>query len=258
MDTITPLLEALRGQRHSRPSLDLTLAGGLRSWLEDDLAPLVADLSLSSPLLLSPRTVVDSSLSAVPNISAIARAALVTSLLMHEVFLGAVTHPMDDALSALEADPGREELVEAIHGLEPDAFAQLAAEVTAHHSVLARHVGMIPSTWLPRVASRLSVNLAGGRVLLGASPSLLLGPPSFEVASVCLLEVTTSPLDEHTEKRLSVFALLELLRSGATPLRVGSLSTSTGETLVCTVNDGLLTAALHLVTAAVARRTISE
>ena len=117
---------------------------------------------------------------------------------------------------------------------------------------------MIPSTWLPRVASRVSVGLAGGRVFLGAAPSLLVGPPSCEVASVCLLEVTTSPLDEHTEKRLSVFALLELLRSGAAPLRVGSLCTGTGDTLVCEVNDELLTGALHLVIAAVGRRTVTK
>jgi len=252
--TAGDILETLRGQRTNRPTTDLTLAGGLRSWLEDDLSPLTVDLSPSEPMFLSPRGIVAPQLAAVPGLQALARSALVSALLAQRVVLGEVAHPMDDALAALESDPARAELVETIHSLDADGFAHLAAEVAAHHAVLARQLGSIPPTWFPRVNSRLSTALAGGRVVLGAVASLIVGPPAGAVASVCLLDVTTSTLESTTPTRLGVLALIELLRSGAAPLRVGALSTATGEQLVLEVTDQLLVDAVGDVVAAVRAR----
>jgi len=91
-------------------------------------------------------------------------------------------------------------------------------------------------------------------VVLGATVSLVMGPAATDRSSTCLLEVTTSPLDGTAARRLGVLALLETLRSGAAPLRVASLSTSTGESLVIDATDDALTAAVGDVVGAVAVR----
>ncbi len=249
--TAPGLLEALRGNREERPLVDRGLAGGLRAWLDDELAVLLSSLEL--PMMLTPRSVTTEGLYPVPGPLVLARAALVGALVTQRTLVGEVTHPMDDALGALESD--EPELATQIHELDPDAFAQLAAEVAAHDAVLARRLGLIPGTWLPRTNERLSVALCGGDVVLSAQATLVLGPPALEVASVCLLEVTTSVPDEATERRLSVLALLETLRSGAAPLRVASLSTATGETLVVEGTDQVLTAGLRRVVDAVTKKS---
>jgi hypothetical protein len=247
------LLDLLRGDRTKRPRTDWALAGGLRAWLEDELSgrcPEGAD-----PVLLTPRSVTTEGLWSVPAPIKMATASLVRVLVAQRCLSGEVLHPMDDAMAVLETeDP---ELAEQIHGLEPDAFAQLAAEVTAHDAALARHLGPIPGTWLPRANERLSVTLGGGAVILSATASLVLGPPALEVASVCLLEVTTSVPDDTVERRLGVLALLETLRAGAAPLRVGSLSTATATSCVLDVDDRLLAGAVSEISAALAARFVS-
>jgi hypothetical protein len=247
------LLELLRGRRELRPAVDRSLAGGLRAWLEDDLSPLVADRPSTEPLFLTPRSATAEPLSAVPPIAALARAGLVSALVSARALGLEISHPIDDALSALEADAGQTELVETISSLDPDAFAQLAAEVAAHHATLLSCLHPVPATWLPRTAVRLSTSLAGGRVVLGAVASLVVGPPATDRASVCLLEVTTGVLDDATDRRLGVLALIETLRSGAAPLRVGVLSTVAGATRVADVTDQILIDALAEVIAATRR-----
>ena len=235
--TTLDLLSQLRGDRSKRPPVDRGLAGGLRAWLEDELSG--GDvLQQQTPLYLSPRSATSAGLRSVPGPEVLVRAGLVGALVAQRVLLGEVDHAMDDALAALEAE--EDALAEHVHSLEPDSFAQLAAEVTAHDAVLARSLRMVPGSWLPRCHQRLSVSLNGGTILLSAQPSLVLGPPAREVATVCLLEVTTSVSDETTTRRLGVLALLQTLRSMAAPLRVASLSTATGDQTVLEVTDGLL------------------
>jgi hypothetical protein len=91
-------------------------------------------------------------------------------------------------------------------------------------------------------------------VVLGTVVNVVLGAPSVNVASICLLHVTTSSLEETTAAMLSVVALIETLRSGAQPLRVASLSTATGEVAICDVNDHVLTQGVELVVRAVRAR----
>ena len=249
------LLEALRGDRSERPASDPTLAGGLRAWLDDEISTCTATIDFRQPIRLSPRTVACGPLSIVPPTLALARGALVGALVAQRISLGEIHHPMDDALSALEADPSQSGIVEAVHALDPLAFAQLAAEVDAHDTVLGRHLSGIPASWLPRSNVMMSANLAGGRVVLGAMAHLVLGPPAEDVASVCLLTVTTAALDATVTDRLSVLALIETLRAGAAPLRVASLSTGTDERVILNVSDATLIKALTLVAAATTQRT---
>ncbi len=242
---------ALRGQRSDRPAIDPFLAGGLRSWLEDDLSKCAESLSPETPFVLTPRSTTSQALVAVPTMLALARGALVSVLAAQRIALGEVRHPMDDALSALEADPYQHDVVEAIHALDQDAFAQLAAEVSAHDDVLRRHLSLVPTTWFPRSNVKLTAPLAGGRLLLTARVNVVLGTPSQSVASVCFLDLTTSLLDDQVLRRLGVLSLIETLRSGAPPLRVASLSTATGDVAMLEVTDDVLAEAVtDVVTAA--------
>jgi hypothetical protein len=248
------LIAELRGDRDHRPKVDRMLAGGLRAWLEDELADLAGVIDPTAPVILSPRTVFGGRMISVPPVIAIARGALVSALVSQRLIFGHIEHPMDDALSALEADPTQRDLVDAVHSLEPDAFAQLAAEVAAHDAVLARELGSVPSSWLPRSMVRLSASLAGGRFVLSGVADVMVGPPARDVASVCLLDVTTTTPDDLVNARLGVLALIETLRSSAPPLRVASLSTTTGETVIVDVTDTTLTTALCDVVDAAKRR----
>ena len=254
----THLLETLRGHRALRPTVDPSLAGGLRAWLEDDLAPLVSARSATEPLFLTPRSITIESLSTVPPIIALARSSLVAALVAQHALGLEVVHPMDDALGALEADESQSALVEAIHALDPDAFARLSAEVAAHLSTLTSRLTAVPPTWLPRTNVQITTALAGGRVVLGGVVSLAVGPPAIDHATVCLLEVSTRIPDATVERRLGVLALIETLRSGAAPLRVASLSTATGGSVVIDVRDDLLTAALAEVIGAVTQRATAQ
>jgi len=250
----TDIVLALRGQRTMRPRIDPLLAGGLRSWLEDDVADVALTLDPSAPLLLSPRTATAGPLITVPPLIALARSVLVSNLVAQRISLGEVRHPMDDALSALEADHFQRELVDAIHSLDQSAFAQLSAEVAAHDTVLARHLSRVPTSWLPRSNVRLTAALAGSRIVVNAVANVALGAPSTDFASVCFLDVTTSSLDDLTGRRLGVLALIETLRNGALPLRVASLSTATGDVFITDVTDEVLATAVADVVNAVHQR----
>ena len=73
---------------------------------------------------------------------------------------------------------------------------------------------------------------------------LMVGTTSSDVASVVLLDVTTSPLDEGAERVMRYHALVQTLRTSIVPLRTSIFSTATGELWSSDVNDETLSRAL--------------
>jgi hypothetical protein len=69
---------------------------------------------------------------------------------------------------------------------------------------------------------------------------LMVGTTTGEVASVALLDVTTSPLGEGAERVMRYHALVQTLRTSIAPLRTSMFSTATGELWSTDVNDELL------------------
>ena len=65
------------------------------------------------------------------------------------------------------------------------------------------------------------------------------------MSSICLVEIVTAPLGTHLPDHHAAVALIETLRSGAAPLRVAALSSTSGAHLVLEVDDDLLIGALH-------------
>ena len=69
---------------------------------------------------------------------------------------------------------------------------------------------------------------------------LMVGTTTGDVASVALLDVTTSPLGEGGERVMRYHALVQTLRTSTVPLRTSMFSTATGELWSLDVNDELL------------------
>ncbi|MBV8463199.1 MAG: hypothetical protein JO368_07885, partial [Acidimicrobiales bacterium] len=76
--------------------------------------------------------------------------------------------------------------------------------------------------------------LAGGRVVLHGVFDLLVGLPQTGAASLCALGLATGGTRAWHRRSLHYLALLETLRSGTPPFRLGLLESTTGR---CSVED---------------------
>lgn len=227
------LVSALRGDAASRRAVDPGLAGGLREWLEDGVAGPVASLGPdAAPVLFDTRMLqgaagdpaADRRASNLP----LVRAAVVTALFRQLVTTGHLGDPLVDALEVLATDDRGAALAAFASQLEPGERQALAIQVAEDAATMASRWPRIPPAWLPRTADRLTVPLAGGRVVLVGVADLVLGAPPVDRASVCLVDVrSAAPTGEHRRAR-TYLGLLETLRSGAPPCRVATYYSGSG------------------------------
>lgn len=239
------LLSVLRGTPALRPAVDHGLAGGLRAWLEDGI---FERLGTPSDVRLTSRSIAGEPVRA--GATALLRGALLRQLVRLKVASAPVRDPFDDASCALSASGRDDDLVATLVDLDPDEHARLAAEVEAHAAVLDEALPAVPARWSPRCGMRQAIPLAGGGVELRGVVDVALGAPGSSRACVCLLEVTTSTLEDRHDAVLSYLALLETLRSGESPLRVAALSTADGSFRVHDVTPELLGDAVERVLSA--------
>jgi hypothetical protein len=153
--------------------------------------------------------------------------------------------PIEDALGALsvDADPGA--TVEAVNRLSPERRRTLADEVAEHAERIASTWPLLCAAWYPRTSERISIPLCGGRIVLGGVVDLVIGAQACEEATVCVVQVDTAPRNRRSHQaELPFYALLETLRSGASPSRVASYSTCTGDLHVEPVDEHVLVGAL--------------
>jgi hypothetical protein len=218
--------------------VDPGLAGGLREWLEDGIAPAAAGLGSAGPLVVGPRSLRSAE---APSDAAedrgpahlgpapvgpnrqLARATLVKVAFRLLVATGRLEDPVSESLEALGADGRADGVRTFIEGLGDDERAALDAEVAEHAAGLVRGWPVIPASWLPRTEERISVPLAAGRVILRADVDLVLGSPSAGQASVCLVDVASGPRWAGHRADRHYRGLLETLRSGAPPARLATV-----------------------------------
>jgi hypothetical protein len=150
-----------------------------------------------------------------------------------------------EALLAWRADVGSSELTSFVDHLDGDERARLVTDVTAHCVTLKRSLGPLSNRWLPRTSLRAYQRLSGGNVVLRDVIDLMVGTTTSDVASVALLDVTTSPLGEGAERVMRYHALVQTLRTSIAPLRTSMFSTATGELWSLDVDDELLTRSAH-------------
>jgi hypothetical protein len=252
----TDILRRLRDDGGSRPVVDPGLAGGLRDWLEDALAEVVAASdpeappvrvhkgSLNQVLVCEAHLV--SSRSATRSITAeLARGSLVDALFRQWITTGAVADPVADALDAFDAEGDRDGVAAFVRALDGRRRRELADEVAAHATRLASDWGVPAASWLARTQERLEVPLCGGRVVLAGVLDLVLGSPSHERASVCLVELKSGPRRIEHRGDLHFYTLLETLRSGSPPFRMATYYSATGELDAEPVDENALLSALR-------------
>jgi hypothetical protein len=244
------LFALLRGNAAERPVVDPGLAGGLREWLEDELGPVADELGpLHLPFLVDrralnvsefddrpePRSTLGQPVGSVP----LVHNALVECLFRQIVTEGRIDQPYQDAMDGLLAT-GQSDLVRFVKALTPDEQSDLQSAVNLQGGILQEQWLEIPSTWLPRTKDWVSIPVAGGRIILSGVLDLVLGAASTGRASVCLVDVKSSqrrpedPFDRH------LLAVLETLRSGASPFRLATYYSATGEIDVEEVTEDLL------------------
>jgi hypothetical protein len=231
------VLALLRDGSSQRPRFDPGLAGGLRAWLEDAAADLVARRGEEAPpLFLGPRLLWDESVAAAdpletgadPYPSEWVRSCLVRALFAQVVTTGQVEDPLRDALDALRVDPGRSAMARHVDELPEEARAALAASLRIHIENLMNLTPRFAAGWLPRTNDRVAIPLAGGRVILNGVFDLLVGAPVPGLATLCALGLTTGGRWAQARTALHYLALLETLRSGTPPFRLALLHSAAG------------------------------
>jgi hypothetical protein len=255
------VLARLRDRSAQRTHFDPGLAGGLRAWLEDSASALVAARGGGPPLYLGPRVLLGHSSSA-PEPAPTSRSLesspyptqVVTSYLVHALFrqlvtTGAVGDPLTDALDALRLQPHRADLVRQVTDLPGPDRAALAAEVALQVGHLRDLTPHFAPGWLPRTDDRVAIPLAGGRVVLCGVFDLLVGAPVAGQATVCALQLTSGGPWAVARTALHYLALLETLRHGSPPYRLGLLDSTVGRYVIEDVRQEHLRAMVsHVVT----------
>lgn len=233
------VMDVLRGERTRRPLANNTAAAGLRAALEDGLYEL-----LGASLRTSPLNVRASSFRSGDYTTTSPLAQIRGILIVQALRLLSVGADLDDlyhvSLLAWRAEVGSNELLGRLDQLDADDLARLVTDVTAHGVTLKRSLGELSSRWYPRTSLRAYQRLGGGNVVLRDVVDLMVGTTTSDVASVALLDVTTSTLGADTDKVLRYHALVQTLRTSVAPLRSALFSTATGDLVSLDVDEELL------------------
>jgi hypothetical protein len=252
------ILALLRAVGTPRPRYDSGLAGGLRAWLEDAAWNVTSSRGEAAALLLGPRRLLgtppgswrlerpDVSDCELPEADRLTR-RLVHALFRHLVTTGSIGAPLAEALDALAAS-GAGDTVERVRALPSAARSALGDSLALHARNLRALVPRFAPSWFPRTDDRVTIPLAGGRVVLRGVFDLLVGTPRPHSASLCAFGLSTDGPLARERRTQHYLALLETLRSGVPPFRLALLQSASGHYAVEEVNeDHLISMASHVV-----------
>jgi hypothetical protein len=249
------VMDVLRGERAHRPPANTSAAAGLRAALEDGIYELLGPALRDEPVIVRASSLRHDALVFNPEVAPLAQ--LRGILINQALRLMSAGVEIDDVCAELvvawRAEVGHTALTELVDRLDADELARLSTDLTAHWVTLKRSLGPLSNRWLPRTSLRAYQRLAGGNVVLRDVVDLMVGTTTGDVASVALLDVTTSPLGEGGERVMRYHALVQTLRTSTVPLRTSMFSTATGELWSLDVNDELLQRSVHDVLASLER-----
>jgi hypothetical protein len=247
------LLDSLRGTGIAKSKVDPELAGGLREWLEDELAAAVAAVPPTGRAIRLGPSQIEGNGALRGHQAALGH--LVACLFRQWVTTGHFDDPFSDALSGEAALGDPAGTVEAVSGLNGDMRRRLAAEVSSHAERIRATWPLLSPSWYPRTRERLTIPLCGGRLVLAGMIDLIVGHQAVDEATKCMVEVSAAdPVTRTPAAQLHFYALLETMRAGAAPSRVGTYYTADGTLHVEAVDEHMLVGAL-LRTIEVARRS---
>ncbi len=256
LDSTTTVLQALRGNRADRPTPRVGDSAILRAALEDSLYAIVGPQHFFDPLVLRSQDLRFEPPVLAENAHSFAR---VRGILMHHALrllsVGySFNNPYEELLAAWRCEAGENELLAFIDHLDGEDQAKFATEIAAHTTALRHGLGAFGSSWSLRSTVRVANLLCAGAVAVRDTIDLSIDTIGNGANSTVLLDLTTAPLDETSEKTLRFHALNQTLRTGVTPLRSAVLSTATGEQIVREVSIDLLTQAVADVLEAAERK----
>ena len=257
LDSTTTVLQALRGNRAERPTPRTGDSAILRAALEDSLYAIVGPQHFFDPLVIRSQDLRTEPLVLTTALHSFAR---VRGIMMHHALrllsVGySFSNPFEDLLAAWRCEVGENELLSFIDHLDTEDRAKFSTDIAAHTAALRHGLGAICSGWSLRSTVRVTNLLCAGAVALRDTIDLAIDTTGNGANSTVLLDLTTTALDETSEKILRFHALNQTLRTGVTPLRTGVLSTATGEQLVRDVTTELLTQAVADVLEAAERKS---
>lgn len=219
-----------------RPPRDEMVAAGLRATLEDALFALgprdETPLIISSVRSPWPHGVSELAHSRLARL----RGQLVAVALRLLVVDGLSDDPMADVAAAWRVTTTSPSARAELAALDDQERARLVSDVRAHVATLSDHFGVVAPSRMARSDVRSRVSLAGG-LELRDRVDLTLGLSSSRTASMVLVDVTTSPLDDATIRTVRYHALVHTLKSGVAPWRSAIFSTATAELLSCEVTS---------------------
>ena len=229
---------ALRGTPETRPLRDDATAAGLRAELADVV--FACGASTDHPLVLRSSALrLDRGVAGASSYARL-RGLYVAAALRLVVNGHSMANPLDELTVAFDRLGSEGDVAAMVAQLSGDDRARLEAELRSHVSLLSQELGTIPPNWRPRTMVRSAVVLAGGALELRDQVDLVVGTHLSPVASLALLDVTTSPLGPDAERVMRYHALVSTLRTGSLPLRTAMLSSATGERWTVDVTPELL------------------
>ena len=229
---------ALRGTPETRPLRDDVTAAGLRAELADLV--FACGATTDHPLVVRSASLRSDLTMASASAFARLRGLYVTAALRLIVNGSAPRNPFQELTVAFERLGGQSDVATMLAALTGEDRARLDAELRAHVSILTRELGTIAPSWRPRTMVRSAVLVAGGALELRDQVDVMVGTHTSPVASLALLDVTTSPLGPEAERVMRYHALVSTLRTGSLPLRTAMLSSATGERWTVDVTPELL------------------
>jgi hypothetical protein len=253
------LATRLRGERGERPSYDAELRHHLRAGLEHGIADAIAELPEKRVLIVSKnrlsgvhaceaRYLVDDFEWSVPAARGkVAHKAIELLLNWRREIVPLVL--VDEALARLE--DGEDDFGRWLQGLTEVERSELRSEANDRVVKFLECWPPLPRAWRPVTEAAVRQDLAGDRVVLRGKVDLTLGAPDGLVAGKVLVDLKTGSAKPAHLDDLRFYALVETLRLGTPPLRLGTYYLDQGRLLPEDVTEGLLESTVARVVAGV-------
>jgi CRISPR/Cas system-associated exonuclease Cas4 (RecB family) len=255
------IADRLRGDRADRPAYDAELRHHLRARLEHGMADAVAALPTDTVIVVSKNRLtgvhgcearyLDDEFSwSVPAARGrVAHKAIEVSLNWRRELIPLVL--VDEALGRLE--DGEDDFARWLQGLAEIERAELRSEANDRVVKFLECWPPLPRSWRPVTEAAVRQDICREQVVLRGKVDLTLGAPDGLVAGKVLVDLKTGAAKGAHLDDLRFYALVETLRLGTPPLRLGTYYLDQGRLLPEDVTEDLLHATVERVVAGVVK-----
>lgn len=244
------LLNRIRGVKVSRPEIDPTLAGEVRTILEDAVSPSIDGMpdevtvritkARVHQVLTCERHLLGRLGEAVGTSPDLVRGRLLDRLFAQVVQgFGISNDPVKDALEAAAADRD-DSLAEDWATLSLNDQAEVDEIVRAAAGDLSSRWPRLPPNALVRLQETVRAELAGGRVVLSGRVDLMVGKPTATHVGTTMIDVKGGRWRFQDSFDAGWYAVIETLRHGVPPFQTGTYYLRDGALDLVVVSDDLL------------------